>query len=359
MHPIEELEQDVQDHIDNIWRQMSQIDSLGRSQVIARCGDEENFSELLSGARDLAKLLTTIRRSLASTERSLKCSEINPIYAEAAHVTVCTSALSSTVNALILFLVVSICVMMMISLRASWLRHIEEEKVYHDEDEVAENMVLDEHEEYLAYISKYKHEWQEYAGFDKDGADNDDDYMDDEDESDYDEDSYGFEESSDVSGLGTGSANFGADPPTTSYGYDSAVDGVTYASDEVSFQSFSLQKSEDDPIRVLPEELLAAPSSLLPPPMNPDHMQSTAHLYSGVVPLRHAATAPTTSNQLYRGTSVRSDIQRRAFYGTSARKSSTCSFSTKKVHRNVTTANFDNDTSETDDGMGFEVQMRL
>jgi hypothetical protein len=31
---------------------------------------------------------------------------------------------------------------------------------------VADNMIMDEHEEYLAYISKYKHEWQEYKGID-------------------------------------------------------------------------------------------------------------------------------------------------------------------------------------------------
>ncbi|KAL3935580.1 MAG: hypothetical protein SGARI_002916, partial [Bacillariaceae sp.] len=225
---IDDLEQQVQGHIDNIWRQMSQIDSLGRAQVIAKCGAEGTFSDMLSGARNLAKLLTAIRRSLSSAERSLKCNMINPIYAEAAHVTVCTSALKSTVNGFILFLVVSICIMVMISLRASWLRHIQEEKIYHDEDEVAENMILDEHEEYLAYISKYKHEWQEYEGFEEDGAD--DDYE--EDESYYDDDDEnneygGFDESSDISGIESRSANYSHDPPTTSYGYDNTVDGAT------------------------------------------------------------------------------------------------------------------------------------
>lgn len=55
--------------------------------------------------------------------------------------------------------------MVLISLRASWRHRIAEEKIYHDENEVAENMILDEHEEYLRYISRYKHEWQEYNGF--------------------------------------------------------------------------------------------------------------------------------------------------------------------------------------------------
>jgi hypothetical protein len=351
MEQIDSLELEIQDHIDTIWRQMSQIDSLGRSQVIDKCGDEEAFSDMLSGARNLAKLLTAIRRSLASIERSLRCNAINPLYAETFHVTICTTALTSTVNGLILFLVVSISVMAMITLRASWLRHIEEEKVYHDEDEIAENMILDEHEEYLAYISRYKHEWQEYGGFEREGAEksrNDEDYTD--NQSDYDEDGGydGFEESSDISSLGVDKADFGGDPSTTSVRYNSAVD-------ELSFQSHSVRSSEGNPHRVSHDELLEVPALLLPPPMNPEYF--TRH--SGVVPLRHAATAPPAMSNLFDdSTSARGDIQRRAFYGTSARKPGTRAFRLK-THRNATPS-FDKETkNEKEDDMGFEVQMRL
>jgi hypothetical protein len=67
--------------------------------------------------------------------------------------------------AFVLFLSVGVVTMAMVSIRASWIQNIQEGKIYH-EDEVAENMMLDEHEEYLAYISRYKHEWQEYEGID-------------------------------------------------------------------------------------------------------------------------------------------------------------------------------------------------
>jgi hypothetical protein len=60
-----------------------------------------------------------------------------------------------------------ICLMVLITLRAAWLHQGDTardcDKVY-NENEVAENMVLDEYEEYLAYISKYKHEWEDYEG---------------------------------------------------------------------------------------------------------------------------------------------------------------------------------------------------
>jgi hypothetical protein len=312
---------------------------------------------------------------------------INPIYAEAAHVTICTSALKSTVNGFILFLVLSICIMVMISLRASWLRHIEEEKVYHDEDEVAENMILDEHEEYLAYISKYKHEWQEYEGFEEDGADHD--YEEEESYYDDEEDDgngcEGFDEASGVSGIESGSANFSHDPPTTSYGYDNTVDGATYISDEVSFLSLSVKKSEEDSHnQVFPEELLAPPAALLqlpppPPPMNPNHFSpDTSHVHSArvaAIPLHHVPTAPAPQqNALGRAASM----PRKAFYGTSARRSHSRSFAAKghpRVPDDESDINFirssaidpppssrlfsfENTTQDADNDEGIEVMMR-
>ena len=164
---IHELEELVQNSISRIWREISIVDSVGRDNLIEKCGSEK-LPELFSGARNLAKLLTAIRRSLDSAIVSLNCQRINTIYVEFAHDSICTETASSSAYGFILFLLMSISLTVMISLRASWLRNIPEEKVYHDEDEVAENMFLDEHEEYLAYISKYKHEWQEYNGINED-----------------------------------------------------------------------------------------------------------------------------------------------------------------------------------------------
>lgn len=167
---VEDLKLEIQEYIDNIWRQISKIDSVGRATVIEKCGDTEEFQEMLTGARNLAMSLTSIRRELSNIEKSIGCTTIHPIYIQAAHDIVCTESLSASAYGFVTLLVMWISVMTMISLRASWLRNTEDEKVYHDETEVAENMVLDEHEEYLAYISRYKHEWQEYEGFSEEGA---------------------------------------------------------------------------------------------------------------------------------------------------------------------------------------------
>ena len=160
------IENDVQSTIDFIWRQMSLVDSIGRSNLESQCGSNR-LEDLMSGARNLADLLTAIRLALVSATDSLACQRINPIYDQAVHRTACTNTASAAAYGFILFFVLSVSLMTIISLRAAWLRSIEELKVYHDEDEVVENMIVDEHEEYLAYISKYKHEWQEYGGIDK------------------------------------------------------------------------------------------------------------------------------------------------------------------------------------------------
>ena len=144
---------------------MSRIDSIGRTEILETCGGTE-LEGLLVDARTLAKLLTTIRRSLLSASTSISCPRINPLYISLVHDAICTDTAAASARGFILFVILGICLMVMISLRAAWLQVISKEKVYHDEMDIAENMILDEHEEYLAYISRYKHEWEEYRGFD-------------------------------------------------------------------------------------------------------------------------------------------------------------------------------------------------
>jgi hypothetical protein len=167
---ITDLERRVQENVDEIWRQISIIDSIGRAKLLTDCGGDY-LVDFVSGSRNVAKLLTTMRRSLRSASGHLECDRLNPIYTEIVHDALCTDAASASSYGCVLFFILAISTMAMISLRTSWLQSIgEEEKVYHDEDEIAENMVVDEHEEYLKYISKYKHEWQEYNGFENGGS---------------------------------------------------------------------------------------------------------------------------------------------------------------------------------------------
>lgn len=157
-----DLEVNLQNSVNLIWQEISNIDS---QNVTALCGTSlDNF---LDGTRQLAKSLSTIRKAIASTVEALSCDVINPIYLSAVHDAICDDAVTGLSFGFILLLTLSICLMVLISLRAAWLSQDDgrndEDKVY-DEHEAAENMVLDEHEEYLAYISKYKHEWEDYEG---------------------------------------------------------------------------------------------------------------------------------------------------------------------------------------------------
>jgi hypothetical protein len=291
---IRDIKSETQGHIDNIWRQISKIDSVGRAVAIEKCGTNGEFLEMLSGARELAMTLTGIRRTLSSLEESIGCSSIHPIYIEAAHGIVCTQTLSASGYGFITFLIMWVCVMAMISLRASWLRNTEEDKIYHDETDVAENMVVDEHEEYLAYISRYKHEWQEYEGIEEDGVvsssprssefhgsqhtnpeDHDQQYYYGDDEDDYGDDHIS---NSDLSTLGSTSlyTENESQPPqppeeppiiyqrqlTTHEIMDHHEDGLTHASSEISFASLSSELKID----VLNLSNLLT----MPPPTNPE-----------------------------------------------------------------------------------------
>ena len=154
---------------DSIWIHLSVIDATGREVVLEQCGGGDALTEFLADTRDLAQVLSSIRKSLSSITDSLACKRINPIYSQIVEQSLCTDAVGATAWGFLLFFVVSISSLVLVTLRASWIYKIAEDRVY-EESEVAENMIVDEHEEYLAYISKYRHEWQEYGGVDKDLA---------------------------------------------------------------------------------------------------------------------------------------------------------------------------------------------
>lgn len=267
---IQDVEEEIQGQIDTIWRQMSKLDSLGRDDVMKLCGGKtEAFTNLVSGARNLARLLTGIRRSLDGMEQSLKCTTINPIYVQTAHQVVCTETLTSSVYGFIFFLILSLCVMGMISLRSSWLHHIQEEKVYHDEDDIAENMFLDEHEEYLAYISRYKHEWQEYGGFENEASaigSPDDCYQ---DESCYDDEIQGSASDDSHESIASDiDVKSSIDEDGIAAAAAAGAAAASLASEDISpFSSFD-QKSMDGSIQCAKERLAVPPSLLERRPMH-------------------------------------------------------------------------------------------
>ena len=246
------------------------MDSIGRSKLADQCGSE-SLEDLFAGARNLAKLLTATRRALDSASDSLECSRIYPIYTQLAHDMLCTDVASGTAIGFVLFLVLTISTMTLISLRASWLQNVQEEKVYHDEDEVAENMILDEHEEYLAYLSRYKHEWQEYNGIDMSAAQSHGNSHNDENS----ELTLYFDEQSD-GGASTGGEGYSgyeeyseSSDVSNPTGYAHSIEDGAKACeiDEISFPSLSGDKSDDD--------RFFHPSSLLPPPQNPEYIDDT------------------------------------------------------------------------------------
>jgi hypothetical protein len=147
-----------------IWDQVSAVDSIGRDSLIELCGGG-SLNDFLDKAIELAELLTSLRKTVSSVQSALSCPNIRPYYVNAAHVSICTNATNATAAGFLLFLVIGVSSLCMIALRSALQHEIQEERVL-KESEIAMNMIVDEHEEYLAYISRYKHEWEEYNGID-------------------------------------------------------------------------------------------------------------------------------------------------------------------------------------------------
>jgi hypothetical protein len=146
---------------EEIWQYLIAVDSTGRDELSAMCGGDNNITTFLHTFQDLAQQLENVSRSLESASLSLSCPRINAIYDEAVNQTLCMQSADSLAYGFILFLTMGVTTMVLISLRASWGQVIAEDKIY-EEHEVAENMIVSEHEEYLLYISRYKHEWEAY-----------------------------------------------------------------------------------------------------------------------------------------------------------------------------------------------------
>lgn len=149
--------------IKTIWQYMIAVDSIGRDELNDMCGVGNDVNMFLQSFRDLAQHLTTVSRALESVSISLSCPRINDLYDQAVNKSLCRQSADSLANGFLFFLAIGVTTMVLVTLRASWGQVIVEDSIY-EEHEVAENMMVDEHEEYLLFISKYKHEWEEYDG---------------------------------------------------------------------------------------------------------------------------------------------------------------------------------------------------
>lgn len=159
---FDDVKSQLQTVVEYILRNLTAVDSVGVSEITDLCGGDQ-LDGFLTNARDLARHLTTVRKAMEIADLALDCDRMNPLYIDAIHDSMCTDVASASSWAFVLFFAIGLSTMSMITLRASWRHKIGEDRIY-DESDVADNMIMDEHEEYLAYISKYKHEWQEYKG---------------------------------------------------------------------------------------------------------------------------------------------------------------------------------------------------
>eukprot|EP00550_Attheya_septentrionalis_P007208 CAMPEP_0198286856 /NCGR_PEP_ID=MMETSP1449-20131203/5819_1 /TAXON_ID=420275 /ORGANISM="Attheya septentrionalis, Strain CCMP2084" /LENGTH=1004 /DNA_ID=CAMNT_0043984683 /DNA_START=148 /DNA_END=3162 /DNA_ORIENTATION=+ len=146
------------DNIETIWRYVASIDSVGIETLNERCG--QSLDGLMDAARVIARNSNYVVKGIQRTPNTMSCRRVNPIYIETVHRSLCYNTASGVSWLFIMLLIVSISVMAMITLRASLLQS----KEWEDPSKTQEVLFFDEHKEYLKYIGKYQHEWEEFGG---------------------------------------------------------------------------------------------------------------------------------------------------------------------------------------------------
>ena len=156
---INALKQDIENVTDELWAAVGKVDVVGQLNIDSYCKGGNQLDAFIEGSRELALLLSTSLSSISRVTAYLECEKIHDLYASAVNGSLCSDAVDAAAWSLLFFFILGVSSMIMVTLRASWKQRVADEKIY-DESEVAENMFVDEHEEYLAYISKYKQEWE-------------------------------------------------------------------------------------------------------------------------------------------------------------------------------------------------------
>ena len=122
IEPIVKLQEGLMGHLEMIRTEVLQADEIGISFLQARCGQPNQIEEFFDAARLIEADLTVIHGALVSISDTLSCSHINELYRRVFHDAICTDVASACASGFILFLVVSVCCSILISLRASWLQ---------------------------------------------------------------------------------------------------------------------------------------------------------------------------------------------------------------------------------------------
>lgn len=126
---------------------VSQADAVGRTEIADACGAIDGETEaFLSDSSVIVSEITAVQASITETNTFFACENVGDAYDALINDSFCDVGASAFAWSFVFFLVAGVSTMSMISMRASWRHKDIEDKIF-DESEVAENMVVDEHEE--------------------------------------------------------------------------------------------------------------------------------------------------------------------------------------------------------------------
>jgi hypothetical protein len=120
------LEAIIKETVDEMRFRLEQADAVGYDTMRDRCGTGNNVDRFFAGVRILEEQLYSVQVSLATAGDTLQCPKLHKLYSSVIQESVCTDMASANANGFILVLLVAISNMILVSLRASWRRQINE-----------------------------------------------------------------------------------------------------------------------------------------------------------------------------------------------------------------------------------------
>ena len=99
---------------------LEDAEAVGYGTIEQKCGNGNNIREFFSGVFTLEPQLTTVQIALSEASSMLSCPNVNTLYTQGVHGSVCTDFASANASGFLLFLATAISSMILITLRAAW-----------------------------------------------------------------------------------------------------------------------------------------------------------------------------------------------------------------------------------------------
>jgi len=110
----------VQENLSTIKYRLEQAEAVGYVVMKFKCGDGNQIDKFFRGITLVEDELKSVQVALDVAISTLSCPRVNRLYASLIHDSLCTKTATGLASGFILLFIITICTMVLVSLRAAW-----------------------------------------------------------------------------------------------------------------------------------------------------------------------------------------------------------------------------------------------